>query len=164
MYPSPLIIFSKCNIVKSIVLKNVLSTYSKQIVKPIEYTTRQQKLFNEIDGVDYNFIKNNMFDSMMKHNSFINYNIQNDEKSGIIRFSVMNIIFDKKICIIAIDNFNNLNTDIDKKIKFNIIKLIKNSDNLNNINHTLDGYTIKYNDLNDATIKVKSAINKLYNI
>tara|TARA_B100000029_G_scaffold365206_1_gene358493 strand:+ start:2023 stop:2655 length:633 start_codon:yes stop_codon:yes gene_type:complete len=83
-------------------LTKKLAQNNNNFVISISYTTRKPRP-NEIDGVDYNFVTNEEFNTLIKKNSFFEYAKIFDNSYGTLKKPVLEIISSGKNVLFDID-------------------------------------------------------------
>ena len=83
-------------------LTKKLAQNNKNFVISISYTTRKPRP-NEINGVDYNFVTNEEFNTLIKKNSFFEYAKIFDNSYGTLKKPVLEIISSGKDVLFDID-------------------------------------------------------------
>jgi guanylate kinase len=87
---------------KTTLIKHVLHTFPDEIGISISCTTRPQRI-HELDGIDYHFIPQERFITLIKNDEFLEYTECYGNRYGTLKSSVNNLLQNKRICIMDVE-------------------------------------------------------------
>ena len=83
----PLVILGPSGAGKGTLIKKLIERYPEHFSFSVSYTTRNKRV-EEINGIDYNFVSNDVFQKMTSEGAFIEYGMIHGNMYGTTKIQI----------------------------------------------------------------------------